>query len=415
MALTLTGAGGAVDAPPVDVGTAGQRAMLGIGGNNVSYANATAYYLPVGGMGAGSANTQALADTVWRGSGKFANLRVRVQQNSRSVACTVSVLVNGVARLTCTIGAGSTTVTPDATVYDVAAYDTVCVKVDPGSGSGNIRLGAITWEFKTASGTQVFAHYNSSGDNYLSSGRYAYSPGGFLDPLGASTSSDVGAEAIAIEAFTLSNIVAGITSGASPAITMVSRKNNAAGNQTIAATTGTPVEDTTNSDSLSAGNTFVIRTTTIPGTNPTYTRIGFKYTGAVAGRTMVFSAGRSTVTNAQTAGVYGGPFGPPIVNVLPEYAEAEVPFACQVSDIAANVQSYAGANQVTLELYKNTGSGPVATGLMLQFTTAGIKTTSSGGPVTFAAGDKMCWKASGQNGDVVFVFIGVLVTDTNAA
>jgi hypothetical protein len=395
---------------------ADERAMIGVGGTNAAFSAAsTTYYLPIGAVGGPVLTSEALAQTTWRGSGVISKIRIKPTTNARSSDTTVCLRIAGVDVVCKTIPATISTEQTDlSTDYTVNDGDTVVVKLTTGTGSGNLVLRGITMEFRTTSG-QVFTHLNSVGNVALTVSR-PLSTSGNLVTTTASTTVDTGGEGVALESATLSRMVAAVALNASSSATYNSRKNGANGAQSVTVASGagpTVGEDATNSDSLTAGDTFSLRLAA-PGASVTTARVGYRYQGATAGRVMIASAGSAnTLTSGNT--YYGGPFGGATLSVATtsDPTQAVVPFDAHISKFTAVAFSYAGTANVTIELLKNGASfSPPYT---ITFNAAGtVSEDTPGTSVAVSAGDTINYKVSGQDGNLVLQWVGFLMTDDYA-
>lgn len=384
---------------------ADQGAMVGVGGTNAAFSGAlTTYYVPIGSVGGPNTLTEAEAQTIWRGAGWFRSVYSDPASNLRTTDTTVCLRVAGVDVSCQTWGSTASDARFDPGAYPVSDGDAVVLKVTTGSGTGNFVLSPVTWEFRAPG--QVFTHYSAWSNGLAAGIGQQYSFAGVLSPTGAATA------ALALEDFTLSNLVVAVSANGAGTVNFYAYRTSANTLQTVSFGSGVTgvAEDTTHPDSLTAGDTYAVNKPN-PGFSTTIVRAGFKYQGAVAGRVAIMGGGTANNLNAGNT-YYGSVFGSAFLGTTGNElaTQAVVPFAVEVSKASIYIQSYGGTATVTVDVMKNGVSARAFT-----CTTAGHCTDPNTAPIAFAAGDKIGWRISGHDGTLTVVWSGMLMTDVSPA
>lgn len=403
LAALLTLASG----PPA---SADQRAMVVVGGGTAAVARfgaaSTTSYLSIGGASSEVSQTEALAQTPWRGAGTFTNFNIQPAGNTRGTNTTVCIRVNGADALCNTwASSGFAQFLDTTTTLNIAAGDLVSISVTTGTGTGVFQLKPISWQFTTTG--QVFSHISNHAPLGVAGATAArfYALGGRLEQ----GSTEANASIKALEAFTASDLVAGVSanSASTPAYTF--RKNAANTALTLAFGAGATgrVEDAANSVAVAAGDTFAVSKPATGGSVTTI-RTGFKYTGAVPGRVMQMASGQVGVLTTHIA---------PGMSTVGETAEANaqvrVPFASTVSKLSVLVYSYSSTVDILVEL-RNGGATVRSFTIPAGSTFPATFTDPSGAEDAFAAGDMLSVKLSGMDVAVGVGAVTFLMTDSNA-
>jgi len=226
-------------------------------------------------------NTEANAQLVTRAAGDFSRIGVLSISNTRTTATSLKLRVNGaavnnVASITASTSGWFEDTTPHTDT--VADGDLVCGTGLTGTGAGTMFITTTCIKFVASSGAVWYPGWASAGDSAgVNCNRISTASQNNDVPTGGAnggtSASDTGANAKwRIEfrgAGTMSHIHTRIiTNGRSTNTTFLLRVNNADGSGTVSVTSSTTgtFEDTTNSDSISAGGVVNFRWTTGTGT-----------------------------------------------------------------------------------------------------------------------------------------------------
>jgi hypothetical protein len=244
------------------------RSIFG-GSSNVAFAQGTTEYVMLGGGQLTQQTSEALAARLMRTSGSVDYLTVIVSANNLSGSCTVTLRKSAAdTALTLTIAAAQTGVffVQGSGIAYTSGTDTIDASVACASGSGSITIRVITVNFTPASG--LTALYGSDGaTTYANASTTRYL--GIAGNLNSSLTESQRA-VTADSAGTFRNLQVYVVSNTRTTATSVKlRKNSADGNQVISVPgTNTPglLEDTTHTDTVTAGDTIDISVTTSTGT-----------------------------------------------------------------------------------------------------------------------------------------------------
>lgn len=240
---------------------ANQFAMLASGGN-FSFNASTTYFNQLNAPQVISGvPTETPAQVKFRGACTLSNLYVNVSTASSS-ATTVDIRQNGASAaltVSCT-GAGTGSFSDLTHSVTVADGDLICYRVAVGTGGGFVAN--VSCQLTTAG--QVYTSLvgaNTQGSNSVPANGNFYSVAGNLGPA---NTTELASGIVALESATLSNLQLYIAiNSQTGAHTLISRKNEANGAQTVTVTASTLglYEDATNSDTLASGDRFDAMTT----------------------------------------------------------------------------------------------------------------------------------------------------------
>lgn len=406
MSLLLLGVGGSA----AGGGGGAEQGLLGFTSAGTIGASTTRYVAP--NAYANIANTsEALVAIRWRVAGTIKNLNVAAAANSRSDATVITLRVNGAdTALTVSITAGQTTNFADTThEVAIADGDTVCFSIVCGGGTGTINTIRATAILETAG--QIGTHIVTS------SGASASATSRFLIPMGGPLTLNI-TEALtamtALEACTLSRMAFDFAANdAATDCIVTSRKNSGAGNQSLTFTAGSTAlqeEDDGISDSLAANDTHAINRGATTG-NTTPWLASMKYTGAVAGRTLVGCGGGSVVTASTT--MYTGLFGIAIVGSTETSVQHKVPYAARLSHLCFTVAANSTSTTSMTATVRVNGADTDVTATIGASPTTGASSVSAD-DVDIAAGDLISISFAGNDGNVTVSWVGLLITDLAA-
>lgn len=202
-------------------------------------------------------------------AGTFSDMYTRVITNTASVTTTVSFRVSGAgSALAITYSSDETGVKEDTDTVTVATTDTVNyqVSVPSEAGTNTITFTVFGLSFTADSDTVTILGASSVANvTQASTTRFI--------PLSGETANQASETSVAVTlrgSYTMSNLFVNVTANArTTGTSFLTRKNSSAGNQSVtfaAAETGTK-EDSTNTDSISSGDTFNFAFTTGAGTD----------------------------------------------------------------------------------------------------------------------------------------------------
>ncbi len=385
---------------------------------------ATQFFWPwaQGNLWGSAPSAEATTQLKARGAGSLVGYGINVTANTYTSGNTTSgPRINGVnGNLIVTVAFGSTGLFSDTTHSDAVADGTPWNWYQTYAAVFNKTFTVVTvWAaYSATSGTKApygWTAPNSSGTtaNAASTNYYAPGVGGTgSNTLSEETSETSQSKNLVRAAGTVSNLQRRvITNGNANSATLVSRAGGADGNQTItiaAAATGL-FEDTTHSDTLTAGTTLDQRLGTGSGTVNLVTILS-AYTFAPTGTNHDLIAGDTGLQLSYAAGATD--YSPVLGYGWPLTTEATTqilaPFALgNISNLRINVGTNGSSTSATLRYRANGADGSEAVTIGAASTGTFEDTTHSD---TASQGDKMGLKCSGQtSGAVVYNWTGLTV------
>lgn len=381
-----------------------QSILTGCGGAiNVSTAT-TSWFGSFGAQSPNANTTESDVKVKFRcGTATMKNMRVYVGINTRNTSnSTGFVNQNGVSAMSATITSNlAGTYTDTGSTPSVADTDNMTCGLTTGSGTGNIQTtGQIVEVATTGQGASQMSAIGSAANATARFYPFAGALNALLEPASVFPT---------IESTTLSNMQFVLPVNSSTGFTVASRKNQAAGGQSVVVGSGATglFEDTGNHDTMVSGDTMDLSKPVASG-SATLTCISMKSSGSVAGQTTVNAASQFTLASATTR--YFPPYG--TLGISSE-TQAQVPmaFTAQASKLSVYVQTNASAAGTTV-VWHNGGAGSspsiaVGTGTGL------IQDTS--GTAQVSAGDLISYVASGSNNNILFNWAGAIITQPAAA
>lgn len=382
----------------------------------VSPGSSVTYYGNYGnsaGAALGADTTEANVELVHRGANAtLKNLRVVVATNARAATSSVTTRKNNAdTAQVATITASTTGTYTDLTnTVSVTAGDKVAYKLVIGSTSGNFVAASIT--VNTESSSQAANFWSAIGSvstTNASSTRYWNVTGALATP----SATEANFQSYLPAAGTISNLRCYVTAARATNTTFKSRVGGADGamSVTLTASTTGAFEDTTNSDTVSAGNLFCAATVTGTGVDTlTLSNVSVLYTPSTASVTAIGSGSTSaTLTSGVTR--YYSPLG----NLQALSSEGMVqqiaPFAGTAAYLCAQVTANASTTTTTMVL-RNNGVDTAVTYTIAGGATGSFVDTSNS--VSVAAGDLLSIKGSGSDGTVTFRSMGLKFTAATA-
>lgn len=380
----------------------------GVVGSNSSIATAvasTTWFAPFGGEGAltQASTSEAPAQLKFRGAGVLSRLYANVPTNTRTTTSTVTARKGGAdAGLTVSIGAGLTGVFSD--LSGSASYadgDLWNYAVTTGSGSGSLVVAGVSARLATT--TQIFTQQAGYGSLASTLGRALGFAGSLVNTSAAST---VGVRAL--QAATLSNLQIVVTANASAGFTATLQKNGSNGNQTISVGAGLTgiFEDTTNTDTVAAGD-YVNLATSTPSASITVTAVGVKALGAVASRVPA-DCGSNIASLTPGTTRYSGLWGRSIRSATEASTQSPMPTDATLSALSVFVRSNASTTAASFKSRIN-GADGAQTVSITALTTGLYQDLTHTDDV--AAGDLISTVISGgTTGNIDASWTGMLVT-----
>lgn len=381
-----------------------EAAFAGSGyGQNVAPGSVT-YFGNFGnsaGAALGAHTTEAQVELVHRGpDATLKNLRVVVTTNARASNSSVTTRKNNAdTSQVATITASTTGTYTDLTnTVSFTAGDKIAYKLVIGSTTGNFAAPSITVNYENSSSSVNF--WSAIGSQSTANGaatRYWNVAGS----LGTAAATESAAQMISPAGGTLSNLRAYVTAARATNTTLKTRINGADGAQSVtmtASTTGA-FEDTTNTDTIAAGDLFCAATVTGSGTDTlTLSNVSVLFSTTTAS---VSPLGAGATSTTLTSGVtrYYTPTGH--LQALPTENQTQqiAPFSGVASRMGATVTANTSSATTTMVLRKNGADTAVTFTIAGSATGSFVDTTNT---VTVAAGDLICIQGSGANGTVTF-------------
>lgn len=297
-------------------------------------------------------------------AGVYSGLRVRVNTNSLSTATTTIVFrKNGAnGNQTVSIPAGATGVFEDTTNSDtIADGDFFSLSVSTASGgTGTINTNLIQMRVSKTVGIQQIMAGSGVPSTATASTSYFGAFGGTL--VNATTIAEARKQPVVRASSTLANMqLYVISNGRSTDTLLRSRKNGANGNMLITVPAGATgyFEDTTNSDSLAAGDNFnyAFTTGTGAGTISWSTISAFLTPTGTIMTPLLAASNNATVTFA--VGTLFHPFGGSILGTIASEANAytKYNYSATLSNLFLSVSANTHTGTRTINFRKNGANG----------------------------------------------------------
>lgn len=386
-------------------------------GANVSPASSVTYYGNFGnsaGAALGAHTTEAEVELVHRGADiTMKNLRVVVTTNGRAANSSVTTRKNNAdTSQVATITASTTGTYTDLTnTVSYTAGDKVAYKLVIGSTSGSFMAASITVNRESSGQAgNSWSAIGSASTTNASSTRYWNVTGAIATP----SATEANFQSYLPAAGTISNLRCYVTAARATNTTFKSRVGGADGamSVTLTASTTGAFEDTTNSDSVSAGNLFCVATVTGTGTDSlTLSNISVRYATSTANVTAI-GAGSTSATLTSGVTRYYSPLGNLQALSTESSAQQIAPFAGTAAYLCAQVTANASTTTTTMVLRKG------GTNTAVTYTIAGGATGSfvdTSNSVSVSAGDLLSIQGSGSDGTVTFRSMGLRYTAAASA
>ena len=351
--------------------------------------------------------TEANAQLVHRGvDAVVKSLRVVVTTNGRAAASSVTTRKNGAdTSQVASITASTTGTYTDLTnTVSLTAGDTASYKLIVGSTAGNFNAPSITVNREsTGQAANFWSSTGSISTTTASVTRYWNLAGA----IGTAQTTESSAQAYAPAAGTISNLRVYVTAARLMATTFKSRVAGADGTMSVSITGTGAFEDTTNSDTVSAGSLICAATVTDIGVDTlTISCISIKYTPSTAGVTAI-SAGATSTTLAAASTRYYNVLGNFVGATTENTAQQIAPFGGTAAYLCSTVTANASTTTSTIVLRKAGADTAVTYTIAGAATGSFVDTTNS---VSVSAGDLLSIKGSGSDGTVTFRAMGLKFT-----
>lgn len=387
-----------------------QHAMVGTAQRNaVSPTASTAFYVPFGSELSTAQTTEANVQTTLRIGCSMANLYVNLPTNTRT-ATAFGVSVNGSpSALTVSSTATTTGLYSDLShVIAVASTDKAEFVITAGSGGGSIQVSGLTCDLQSTG--QAATQFGGNVATSLStSARFLSFSGTFT-----AQTSDTNIQMVALEAATMSNMQVVFTVNASAGFTVTSRKNAGAGSQSIsvgASATGL-FEDNTNTDSLSALDTFDFSV----GANtsaPTISAATCKWTTGTASHCQANNS-RPSSPLASGATDYAALYASPLLTTTQSSCFTPMPYAATLSLLSAKITANSSAAGATFNQYGGAAGTTALNGTVALGTGTGtvqdVTHTDS-----LAAADLANMRGTGASANIQLGWAGVVIVGPNTS
>ena len=356
--------------------------------------------------------SEAPTQAIWRGGAStLTKMRVRASTNARSTDTLVKGRLNtadSALVVTITGGGGAGTYVDMTNSMALADGDLWNYSIATSTGTGSVGM-SIAAEIQTAG--QVSVPIATWGSLAFTAARFYMIGGGNF----VSNITETPALALALETCTLKNLQVYIRGNSSTGFTFKTRVNGADGALTVSpgsAATGW-FEDTTNTDSLAAGDTYCF-TTTAPSATATLGYAGVKYTSATANTCAINS---NIVANSPAAGATAYfAMGGAKTSAIEANCQHSMPFGGTISKLSARVFSNTSSTASTLiSRINNSSASSTLTITIPSATTSGViqDTTNSD---SFAATDTLDIRFTGATtGPTTLQWVGALITASSVS
>jgi len=342
--------------------------LIDIIGSNGSAGNAAGtFYYPIGNSHTiTAATTESNVQFPFRQAGTFSFFRVRISANTVTASSTFNFRINGAAgNQTVSVASSTTGEFIDTTNTDtISSGDLVNLQLVAGGTGTSISMSEQGVSFTPSSGAYSF-YACVINFNAAASTSYYFALGGTLT---TTNTTEANVQVTARCSGTLKNGYARISSnGRSSATTIKSRKNGADGNISISITASTTgiFEDTSNTDSISSGDTVNMSFVSGSGTGTTQGYAGASYVPGVDNKLFYITsvagggpviAGATTYT--PTGGIINGSGTEASAQITSEYAWTASRLFCYSPTNASS----AGSTTVVLRKNGSDGNNSISIG-----------------------------------------------------
>lgn len=332
--------------------------FLGCGVEDTSFTTASSTrYASFGDSAVGNwvVTTEAEAAITCRVPGTLSKLRANVKTNTRGTSTTVTVMQNGSASsLAVSVGASTTGVISDTTnSVSLADGDTYSLRMVTGTGGGNFQCFSADAQHVPNSGSAK--QFSSQRSVALASN--SVTRGYSVCGRSPAESTESNAFNVAPVDLTMSKMQVYVSANTrSSTTTYDSRNNGGTGNQSVSvATTLTGLfEDASNTDSVTAGNTFNVLQTTGGGSGTiTTARVGMVVATDGAGFPVLACEAVNSVTDPH----YGHVLGENYDTTTEADHAYDIPFALTASKMGVRVASNGSATTTTIRLRVDGANG----------------------------------------------------------
>jgi len=354
----------------------------------------------------GQASTTFGANTYTRiyEAGTWSDMRIGMGSNNFAATLDVTININGTnGNQSVTFPANTTTTQQDTTnTDDISAGDDVRLEVVNGADTNDYEFNAV--DFVIDADTPGVITLASHGFAFVNDGDTRYHR---LVGILSSNTTEANAQDIAVDDVTLSNLQVRVSSNSlSVSNSPVVRVGGVDGNQsvTISSSATGLFEDTSNTDVLSRGDLYCVKSSPASGSGTIgYTTFGCQHTYSSGG--YAISAGVSSSAKSFSSDQYV-----PIATKIEDYStEADAQWNCTVAMTVSNLHAHittSSADAHFLSIRKNgttlsnvqLAPGASVTGVISDIT----------GTETFAAGDNINYYISGiSSGSASYAAIGM--------
>lgn len=295
--------------------------------------------------------TENNAQSVHRGpNATLKGLRVVVHTNTRGSNSPLTTRKNGAdTAQTVTITASTTgTFTDLSDNVSLTAGDTYSYSVNPGGTSGSLIITSIGVNLESSgqAATQLSGITSSITVTGASINRWV-ALGGYMSVF---ATVEARAQNLIPVAGNVSNLRVFVTAARATSTTVRSRKNSANGSQIVTLTGGTTgaFEDTTNSDTMAAGDILGVQFTTGTGSDSlTVTNCSGVFTSSVA-RATVLATVNTAATLSAAVTRYSQPLGAMTFETTEALAECICPCPGTISAVGGTVDANSSTAAVSL-------------------------------------------------------------------
>jgi len=365
----------------------------------ISPASSVTYYGNYGNSVAATqpANTnEAHAAIVHRGSDcVLQNLRARLTTNSRAANSTITTQKNGSATSqVVTITASTTGTYTDLTnTVSLTAGDTYSYALAIGATSGTLLLNALTAELEsTGQSVSPLSCFGTVSLTTASATRYI-ALGGRLQSMLATESE---AQLKTPVAGSWSHLRLYVTAARATTTTVRSRKNSANGNQLLSITGTGAFEDTSNSDTVAAGDNLSISLVTGSGADTlTIVNASSTFTPSTAGASVIAAPIMASTSASAGANRFNPVMGRFAVTSTESTVQAPAPFDGTASYLTYSLS--ANASTVTSNITLRKAGADTAVTIAITAGATGLFADTSNS-VAVSTGDLLSVKISDHDG-----------------
>ena len=354
---------------------------------------------------------ETVTEIVCRSAGTAETLVAQVRTNPRTTTSTITLRVNSAdSALSVAIGSGVTGTISDSGSVSIADGDTYNLSRTHGTGGGSMVTDYIHMEYAVTTGSKKQTASDGDSSTSLTSLRY-------IAPCGENNlfSSEVQAGSIANVATTISNMQIGIETNARSTTTVFTSRNNGVdGNQSISVGSGVTgkLEDTTNSDTVTAGNKYNVKMANGAGTGSIkINSCGMMHETDGDGYQFITGGGIWSDSDASGTPEYCRAFGECDDFTTESDVQFKMPVKTDATLFGVFVNSNSATSTTTARTRVNGANGGMSVAIGSGVT--GVLRDTSGSEI-YEIDDLVNYEAGGHNANIQFSNFSVFLTEFSA-